>query len=401
MKNKETINQQKWSAMKITGGRSKQYWYRLSPARRCSLFFQLLLSIIMLFFLNSTASATFGTPHIIYGNVLDADGLPSDKSNIDIYAYIPERPQEILDKYSVGCGYGLDSLSQGWLWFEAGNFASIWRAGEKARIIIVDPILNETGFADLVLDTSGSQIIPEMNFAYGDIVGPIALNAQVDGTVHAFIPEGTTNVTLTATIDDSISGNSNIQSAEYFVDTDPGNGFGTAMEPLDGIYDNPSEQVIASVNSSSWVNGSRHTIYIRGQDALGNWGTTHLVTVEITPASYQFMGFLPPITNDGSSVFKLGRTVPVKFQLKDGNGNFGYNGKGWLTLQQYIGDEPAGLPIPATSSGDSNNGNEFRYDGYDKLYIYNLDTKQLSAGKWKLIVTMENGRIFEIFIELR
>ncbi len=374
--------------------------YRKNP-NGFKLCLSLLTSLIVIFLWSNTTYAVFGTPHIIYGKVFNSDGTPPQEGNLEIYAYIPERPQEILDRYSNGCGYGLDSYSDGWLWFEAGNFITIWSVGESLRIIAVDPFSQETGVVDLVLDTSGSQHITDLYLSDGDNVGPITYNALVDGTVYAFIPEGTSSITLSATVDDSLSGNSNIQEAEYFIDTDPGYGFGTLVEPVDGLFDSPFEEVTASVDTSSWSEGSIHTIHVRGQDSAGNWGTAHLVSIEVIPPTYQFMGFLPPIENDGSSVFKLGRTIPVKFQLKDTTGNFGYNGTALLTLQEYVGDVPAGPPVDATSSGDSNIGNEFRYDEYDNLYIYNLKTKPLSAGKWKLIVTLENGDIYEVFIELR
>jgi hypothetical protein len=51
------------------------------------------------------------------------------------------------------------------------------------------------------------------------------------------------------------------------------------------------------------------------EDASLNEGQTH--AVETPVAFYTCSGILQPINTDGSSVFKLGRTVPVKFQLFD------------------------------------------------------------------------------------
>ena len=59
-------------------------------------------------------------------------------------------------------------------------------------------------------------------------------------------------------------------------------------------------------------------ITVSSSDFAGNTTTlTHEYSVQ-----YRFLGFIPPIRNDGSSIFKSGRTVPVKFQLTDVDDNF-------------------------------------------------------------------------------
>ncbi|OGW55564.1 MAG: hypothetical protein A2Y81_05575 [Nitrospirae bacterium RBG_13_43_8] len=365
------------------------------------LIFLFLSVLIILLLCSNPAFAINGTPHIIYGKVFNADGTTPDNNSLETHAYIINRPNEILGKTSVGCGYELGSILDGWLWFEAGNYITPWAFDEIIRIIAINTLLQETGVVDLFLDSSGNQHIPDLYLAYGDHVGPIASNVMVDDTSHAFIPEGTESIILTAELDDTISGNSNIQVAEYFVDTDPGYGAGTALEPIDGLFDSPYEEMTVSVDISLWTEGSTHTIHVRGQDSVGNWGTAHSASVEVTPATYQFLGFLPPIENEGNSIFNIGRTVPVKFQLKDESGIFAFGGTARLTLQEYVEDMPVGEPLDATPSGDANTGNEFRYDTVDNLYIYNLDTKPLSVGKWNLIVTIEDGDRYEIFIQLR
>jgi hypothetical protein len=244
-----------------------------------------LLSVCMVLFLWNALPAIAGTPHIIYGNVFNPDGTPPVKDNVDSHAYVLERPGEILSKSSVGCGY--DIFLNGWLWFEAGNYIVPWEANEHLRIIVVDSILENTGVTDLILDSSGKQQISALCLQSGDHVGPIASNALVDGLSYATIFEGTGSVTLTATLDDSICGNINIQSAEYFIDSDPGYGSGTAMDPGDGSF-NSLEGVSTSVNTSTWIRGSTHIIYVRGRDSSGNWGTTHHASVvTVVPACPQ------------------------------------------------------------------------------------------------------------------
>ncbi len=229
-----------------------------------------------LFFIPS-ALAAIGTPHIIYGKVFNSDGIVPGESNLEIYAYIPARPDELLSLSSLGCGY---SNSDG-MWFETGNCPTPWSINENLRIIVSNTLLQESGVINLVLNSSGNQLFPDLYLESGDNVGPIASNALVDGTSPASIPEGTPNITLTAALDESLSGNNYIQRAEYFVDTDPGIGLGTEMEPSDGLFDASYEEVNVILDSSSWTENSAYTIYVRGQDSAGNWGSTHLVVVSV------------------------------------------------------------------------------------------------------------------------
>jgi hypothetical protein len=43
------------------------------------------------------------------------------------------------------------------------------------------------------------------------------------------------------------------------------------MAPLDGSFDETSEDVSAIIDSNS-LGAGRHILYVRGQDSAGNWG---------------------------------------------------------------------------------------------------------------------------------
>jgi len=112
---------------------------------------------------------------------------------------------------------------------------------------------------------------------------------------------GPTLVTLTATISDGGSGNSNIAAAEYFIDTGCGaGGSGTAMVADDGAFDEPSEAVRKlNLDISSLANGN-HTFYVHGKDTApaGNWGGCGSVVLNKTvapppppPPSFTLSGF--------------------------------------------------------------------------------------------------------------
>jgi Tol biopolymer transport system component len=100
---------------------------------------------------------------------------------------------------------------------------------------------------------------------------------------------------------------------------------------------------------------------------------------------YQFSGFLPPL-HDGTSVtspdgpFKRGRTIPVKFQLLDSEGQLisDEEAQGLVAELAVFYEEPSnqGDPIdPGDNPGDV--GDQFRYDADADLFIYNLSTKAL------------------------
>lgn len=54
---------------------------------------------------------------------------------------------------------------------------------------------------------------------------------------------------------------------------------------------------------------------VTAADCAENQATRVLNYNVVSPEGYIFDGFLPPIKNDGSSSFNLGRSVPVKFRL--------------------------------------------------------------------------------------
>jgi hypothetical protein len=121
----------------------------------------------------------------------------------------------------------------------------------------------------------------------------------------------------------------------------------------------------------------------------------------VTAVTYQFLGFQTPIQMDGSKVFKFGSTIPVKFQLKRRNGTPAPDVTATLALQRYTNGIPVGDPIDASPTGGSDSGNVFRYDPQEDHYIYNLSTRTLSVGTWKLIVTLDDGSAYNVLIGLK
>jgi len=102
-------------------------------------------------------------------------------------------------------------------------------------------------------------------------------------------------VSIAALIDDTrysslggIEPTQTISAAEYSLDAPPTSpsALKVPATPKDGAFDEPSEDVIAQIDTTSLAPG-RHMVFVRGQDAGGHWG----------PPSAAFLYVLDPLTS--------------------------------------------------------------------------------------------------------
>lgn len=100
-------------------------------------------------------------------------------------------------------------------------------------------------------------------------------------------------------------------------------------------------------------------------------------------------GILAPVKTDES--YKAGRTLPIKFQLMDGVGNY-LTG---ATAKIYVED------ANGVSTSSAVKDNQFRYDSTENQYIFNLSTKSMSAGKYKIRVDVGKRTIYSINVILK
>ncbi len=116
----------------------------------------------------------------------------------------------------------------------------------------------------------------------------------------------------------------------------------------------------------------------------------------------QFLGFLPPIKNDGSSIFKLGSTVPVKFQLLNADGSYKSDASATLSIA-FLDHGIVGQYYEAVSTAAPDSGNAFRYDASANQYLLNLGTKQLTqgTGTYSLQVSVNGTLAKEVLISLK
>jgi endo-1,4-beta-xylanase len=129
----------------------------------------------------------------------------------------------------------------------------------------------------------------------------------------------------------------------------------------------------------------KHTKIITAKDNAGNINNYELTYYVV----YQHSGILKPIKADGSSYFKAGSTIPVKFSLTDANGKYISTALPELYISSVGDNSTTGGEVAAISSGSSNKGNMFRYDYNSKQYIFNLSTNKLNLSKGEYQITIK------------
>lgn len=134
---------------------------------------------------------------------------------------------------------------------------------------------------------------------------------------------------------------------------------------------------------------------ITATDIAGNTVTS---TYDVV---YGFGGVLQPINSDNTSIFKLGRTIPVKFQLTDGIGAYISTADASISYS-YISTDVSGEEVESDSTILATFGNQFRYDSSENQYIFNLSTKGFNIGSYKLKINLNDGSaVKEVRISLR
>jgi hypothetical protein len=141
--------------------------------------------------------------------------------------------------------------------------------------------------------------------------------------------------------------------------------------------------------------------------ALGLLGAINTVTVGVgssnlvstCPVTYSWSGVLPPVNADGTSVFKAGSTIPVKFALTAASA-------GITTLQAkfsatQVSSSVSGLVNKTGSTSKPTSGNLFRYDPTTGQYVYNWGTKGLSSGTYQLQIDLGDGVSRTVSVQLR
>ena len=111
-----------------------------------------------------------------------------------------------------------------------------------------------------------------------------------------------------------------------------------------------------------------------------------------------FDGFMAPL-NKGVATIRSKSTLPVKFRLLDFNGMPFQNAQAWLDVSRLTAGEPEGW-MPASSTSMITGENAFRNAGNGQ-YLFNLSTKDLEPGMYRLRVTLNDGNQYMVDLNIR
>jgi hypothetical protein len=96
-------------------------------------------------------------------------------------------------------------------------------------------------------------------------------------------------------------------------------------------------------------------------------------------------------------VYKVGRTLPIKFQLTGASA--GVTDAVIKLLLFKVSDNVVGDPVDIESTSAATTGNLFHYENGE--YVFNLNTSGLSAGTYQLQIDMGDGVLRAVNISLR
>jgi hypothetical protein len=168
----------------------------------------------------------------------------------------------------------------------------------------------------------------------------------------------------------------------------------TATDAVDG----PRPMDCAPASGSTFEPG-KTSVTCTASDTHGNTSsTTFTVWVQYqAPGDGTF--FLQPINADGSSIFKQGSTIPVKFKLLGASA--GITSLPAHVLVAKVSSSVTGTYVEAVSTANGDSGNTFRYDPSSGQYIFNLSTKSMTTGTWSLRADLGDGVDHSIAFSLR
>jgi hypothetical protein len=215
--------------------------------------------------------------------------------------------------------------------------------------------------------------------------------------------EGVQTYTVTAT-----DGAGNVGSASVTYTVDNVAPVVTITAPVAGAYYRQTQVVLADWTATDALSGiaslsgtvpsgspiptgtvGANTFTVTATDKAGNT-TTKTVTYNVW--SYNFIGFLPPVDNPSVvNVGKAGRTFPIKWQLKDYQGNFISDlSLVKLTYRQIATDTSS----PQDTIPDTSGASGLRYDSTSNQYIFNWQTSSTFTNKsYEFILTLNDGTV--------
>jgi hypothetical protein len=295
--------------------------------------------------------------------------------------------------------------------FAVGTHSVTWTA--------VDGNGNQTQATQTVTvaDTTPPEIAierPAIQIEASAVLSPVELGTTtaldlVDGVVPlnhdapAAFPLGTTVVTYTAA--DSRGNLATATQTVTVVDTTPPE-FTTLPTDIDRIADGQHSSLdLGTVEASDifavTIGNDAPAVLPVGTtvitwtatDASGNTATT----TQTVRLSYRFGGFAPPVVANGA--YKVNRVLPLRISLTYADGTVAEGAEALLAVGIVGNDDTTSVPVVIDAPDSADSGNRFQLRGTS--YQYNLDSRNLAPGVYRLMVTLDDGNHYAIDITLR
>jgi cysteine-rich repeat protein len=126
---------------------------------------------------------------------------------------------------------------------------------------------------------------------------------------------------------------------------------------------------------------------VGAKDHAGNSADSSVTTYSVV---YDATEILQPINPEGSSTFKLNSTIPVKIKLSGASA-----GTSDAVITQSVSklsDNTWGNESEGTSTATPHSGSQLRYDATNDQYIYDLATRPLGTGTFRVTLDLGGGK---------
>jgi hypothetical protein len=241
-----------------------------------------------------------------------------------------------------------------------------------------DPGHISTGVAEctsdvaIVSETSGAMVDGTCTDHAGNVSAPMAVNVKLDKAAPAVQVIGVRN------------------GETYLLGNVPGAGCNSS----DGLSGLLAAATLTLSGGNAYGVGAFAAACSGAVDIAGNSAPS--LTANYTVA-YAFSGFLPPV--GPSNEFKLGSTIPLKWQLRDASGNYINRLNAVQTLQlSYLGvcSGSTGNTVDLETTGATG----LRYDASSNQFIFNWQTKGLPSGCYRITLSLDDATIHPLTVSL-
>ncbi|MEV6892197.1 multicopper oxidase domain-containing protein [Kribbella sp. NPDC051137] len=220
--------------------------------------------------------------------------------------------------------------------------------GPEAKLALYEPARH--------LDNNGQHTADPAQFAFGGMLTFLDTNAPPPATdgvgpVSSHVrlapnpATGQVPVTVTADLSDATTGGSGVSQAEFVLDdaVTVGPGFGTPMSlPSNGVTVVGATGTITTAMMAA-LDAGRHTVFVRGLDAAGNWGVVGSVILNLPKTG-------PQTTNGSIADVPANGSVAVSVSATGDDSDAG----GVITAAEYFldtaGANGAGTPLALNRS---------------------------------------------------